>query len=63
MIKIAKTLKKYQTGILNIIQSSINNGIIEAINGKIQMLKRMGRGYPNIHNFIQWFISVVASYL
>lgn len=52
MIKVAKTLKKHQTGILNIVQSSVNNGVVEAINGKIQMLKRMGRGYPNTHNFI-----------
>lgn len=51
-IKLAKSLKKYQSGILNNVKNRISNGIVEAINGKIQMLKRSGRGYPNINNFI-----------
>ena len=52
IIKLAKSLKKYQTGILNIVKNRISNGIVEAINGNIQMLKRSGRGYPNTDNFI-----------
>jgi len=52
MIKLAKALKRHESGILNIVKSRISNGIVEAINGKIQMLKRSGRGYPNIDNFI-----------
>lgn len=52
MIRLAKSLKRHESGILNIVQSRISNGVVEAINGKIQMLKRSGRGYPNIDNFI-----------
>lgn len=52
MINLAKTLKRHQSGILNILKSRISNGIVEAINGKIQMLKRTARGYRNIDNFI-----------
>ncbi len=52
MIKLAKALKRHESGILNNVKSRISNGIVEAINGKIQMLKRSGRGYPNINNFI-----------
>lgn len=52
MVKLAKTLKRHESGILNIVKSRGSNGIVEAINGKIQMLKRSGRGYPNIDNFI-----------
>ena len=52
MIKLAKSLKRHESGILNIVRSRISNGIVEAINGKIQMLKRSGRGYPNTDNFI-----------
>jgi transposase len=52
IIRLAKALKRHQSGILNIVKSRISNGIVEAINGKIQMLKRSGRGYPNIDNFI-----------
>lgn len=48
MIRLVKALKRHQSGILNIVKSRISNGIVEVINGKIQMLKRSGRGYPNM---------------
>ncbi|PWR76224.1 transposase [Methanospirillum stamsii] len=51
-IKLAKSLKNHKTGILNNVKNGISNGIVEAINGKIQMLKRGARGYRNIENFI-----------
>ena len=51
-IKLAKSLKNHKTGILNNVKSGISNGIVEAINGKIQMLKRGARGYRNPDNFI-----------
>jgi len=51
-IKLAKSLKNHKTGILNNVKNGISNGIVEAINGKIQMLKRSARGYRNPDNFI-----------
>jgi len=51
-IKLAKSLKNHKTGILNNVKNGISNGIVEAINGKIQTLKRSARGYRNPDNFI-----------
>jgi transposase len=51
MIKMAKTLNEHKKGILNFIETRINNGAVEAINGKIQALKRIARGYRNPDNY------------
>lgn len=48
----AWTIKRHWEGILNIISSKISNGIIEAMNGTVQTIKREGRGYSNPDNFI-----------
>lgn len=52
IIRLAKSLKRHESGILNLVKSRISNGVVEAINGKIQVLKRSARGYSNIDNFI-----------
>jgi len=50
--KAVKTIKAHWSGIINYIESNINNGILEGINSKIQLAKKRARGYTNIHNFI-----------
>lgn len=51
-IKAANTIKAHWTGIINHIESRINNGILEGINSKIQLAKKRARGYRNTQNFI-----------
>ena len=51
-IKAVKTIKSHWTGIINYIESRINNGILEGINSKIQLAKKRARGYRNVKNFI-----------
>ena len=51
-IKVANTIKAHWLGIVNYIESRINNGILEGINSKIQLAKKRARGYRNIRNFI-----------
>ena len=46
------TIKRHWEGILNIAGSKISNGILEAMNGSVQTLKREARGYRNPENFI-----------
>lgn len=51
-IKAANTIKAHWTGIINYIESRINNGILEGLNSKIQLAKKRARGYRNTKNFI-----------
>lgn len=50
--KTSKTIKAHWSGIINYIESRINNGVIEGINSKIQLAKKRARGYRNKTNFI-----------
>ena len=50
--KAARTIKAHWTGIINYIESRINNGILEGLNSKIQLAKKRARGYANAKNFI-----------
>jgi transposase len=47
-----KTIKAHWSGIVNYIESKVNNGILEGLNSKIQLAKKRARGYSNINNFI-----------
>lgn len=51
-IKAANTIRAHWTGIINYIESRINNGILEGLNSKIQLAKKRARGYRNTENFI-----------
>jgi len=51
-IKAANTMRAHWTGIINYIESRINNGILEGLNSKIQLAKKRARGYRNTTNFI-----------
>lgn len=50
--KVVKTIKAHWSGIVNYIESKINNGILEGLNSKIQLAKKRARGYRNTQNFI-----------
>ena len=50
--KVVKTIKAHWSGIINYIESRINNGILEGLNSKIQLAKKRARGYRNTTNFI-----------
>ena len=49
MIDAAKTIKKHWQGVINWMQSKINNGILEGLNSIIQATKRKARGYKLKH--------------
>ena len=50
--KVVKTIRTHWSGIINYIESRINNGILEELNSKIQLAKKRARGYKNTENFI-----------
>ena len=50
--KAVNTIKAHWSGIINYIESRINNGILEGLNSIIQLAKKRARGYRNINNFI-----------
>jgi len=50
--RVVKTIKAHWTGIINHIESKINNGILEGLNSQIQLAKKRARGYRDIRNFI-----------
>lgn len=52
LIMFTKTVKAHWKGILNYLENTISNGILEGTNSKIQLAKRRARGYSNKSNFI-----------
>lgn len=51
--KFVQLLKAHWRGIMNyFVDKSVNNGILEGLNSKIQLAKRRARGFRNIDNFI-----------
>lgn len=53
-----KTLKKYMKYIKNTINSTITNGVVEGINNKIKVLKRIAFGYRNFDNLKKRFLII-----
>lgn len=51
MIKVGKMLVKHSDGLLNYIKHPINNAVAEWLNGKIQEIKTIGRGFRKFENF------------
>jgi transposase len=49
-VTLAKTLRKHLQEIKNYFDTGLTSAAIEAINGKIQLSKRMARGYRNFEN-------------
>lgn len=51
VVKVARSFRKYLWGILNAIIAGVTNARAEALNAKIQRLKRMACGYRNRQRF------------
>jgi transposase len=49
MQKAAQTVRQHSSGIINWVQSRINNGILEGLNSIVQAAKRKARGYGKKH--------------
>ncbi|WP_343031773.1 transposase [Secundilactobacillus folii] len=47
-----KSLKKYQSQVLNALRMEYSNGFLEGINSQIKKIKNMAYGYRNWLNFI-----------
>ena len=52
VIEIAKTIKSHWHGVLNYINTRIDNGILEGINSLIQSAKDAARGFRTTKNFV-----------
>jgi transposase len=51
VIKVAEMFSKHLKGVLNAMTGSLSNAMAERLNGKIQLLKSIGRGYRKFENF------------
>lgn len=51
MIKVADTLLRHLEGIINAAITTLSNATAENLNGKIQILKSVGRGFKNIEGY------------
>lgn len=51
VIKVAEMFANHLRGVLNAMTSTTSNAIAERLNGKIQLLKSVGRGYRKFENF------------
>jgi transposase len=49
--KLSRTLKEHFHGVLAYLETRLTNAAIEAINGLLQMAKRIARGFRNFHYF------------
>jgi transposase len=49
--KLARTIRAHWEGIVAFMQTRLTNGLIEAINGLLQVAKRMARGFRSFANF------------
>jgi len=48
---LARTIKRHFVGVLADMQTRLINGVMEAINGLLQLAKRIARGFRNFHYF------------
>jgi len=49
--KLAESIREHWEGIVAFMQTRVTNGAIEAVNGLIQLAKRMARGFRSFRNF------------
>ncbi|MDR1221728.1 MAG: transposase [Tannerella sp.] len=59
-IKFVNMIKAHWSGIAAYFDKQVTNGILEAINSKIQLAKRRARGYRNTNNFINMIYFICA---
>lgn len=48
---LARTIKRHFDGVLAYLETRLTNGVMEAINGLLQLAKRIARGFRNFHYF------------
>jgi transposase len=51
VIKVAEMFSNHLRGVINAMTGSLSNAMAERLNGKIQLLKSIGRGYRKFENF------------
>ena len=51
-VKLARTIKKHSEGILAYVQTRLNNGRVEGLNGKIRTITRRAYGFHNATSLI-----------
>jgi len=49
--EVVEIFERHQNGIINAMKTGANNARAERLNGAIQKLKTIGRGYKNVENF------------
>jgi len=49
--KLAESVMEHWDGIVAFLETRVTNGVIEAINGLLQLAKRMARGFRSFRNF------------
>lgn len=50
-VSLARSIRKHWDGITAFMETRVSNGRMEAINGLIQLAKRLARGFRNFNNF------------
>lgn len=48
---LSKTLKRHLDGVLAYMETRLSNGVMEAVNGLLQLAKRIARGFRNFYYF------------
>jgi transposase len=48
---LARSLKRHRDGVLAYMETKLTNGPMEAVNGLLQLAKRIARGFRNCHYF------------
>lgn len=56
----ARTIKHHWDGVLQWVESHVNNGILEGINSLIQACKARARGYRSKENLISMFYLIAG---
>ena len=51
-VRAARTIRKHIDGVVAYIETGLNNGRIEGMNGKIRVLTRRAYGFHDVWNFI-----------
>jgi transposase len=44
-------LRRHREGVLAYMETKLTNGLMEAVNGLLQLAKRIARGFRNFHYF------------
>ena len=49
--RLADSIMEHWDGIISFLETRVTNGVMEAINGLLQLAKRMARGFRSIRHF------------